>query len=493
MGTQALHGKVQRPFQMLVDAAFVPVGKGDDFIQKGGVSGFGDVFADRGKEPQRVVGPVCGMAGFLHIGSVFRRVLMAGIVGKFHQRQSAAVVHLSREHEADLLCRRLRFQMDDALDVLHRVPVAVAVPQAAVDEGGGTGPGEGNEAVIGVPGVDHGIEFRAGCLDLEAGEFSMPERFQGVQLRRADRRRVLVCVQQAGAFLCGLLSQQKGKRHGFFRFQRHRCGERAAAVAVVAQLVPQVPPLHANGIVITPIRPQKFRPVAAIRGNLRPGQTEKAFNHRLGVHLVLRSVQIAVNLLADAVSVKQRAGDELGVLQVHLVLLVIAMAGEFGVAGEGQGPGAVRVVAHRQPPDLMGSVQGHVVGRLAVDAAVIRLHDRIAHTVTADAFVCIQVLTHRLPGRRPEISRLTVPEVDVTPRLVELVEHVAQNPSVGSGFYEAVAPRVVGNQGPVLRRTQVVGPRRGGVGPSDDVLTGLMVKISVLHCFPSPYISSTVI
>ena len=321
----------------------------------------------------------------------------------------------------------------------------------------------------------------------------MPELFQGLQFPFTDRLRVLIRLHKSGAFPLVFLPQQEGHCHSLSRLQGHSRRERAAAVAVVAQAVPEVPTLHAYGTAVSPVGSQEFRPVAAVGGNLRPGQSEESLDDGLGVHLVLRRVQIAVNLLADPVFVEQGSGDKLGVLQVHLVLLIIAVAGKLRVAREGQRPGAVRVVAHRQPPDLVGPAQGHIISRLAVDAAIIRRHDRVAHSVAALAFVRIQVLSHRLPGGGPEVPRLVVPKIEIPPRLVELVEHIPKNPSVGPGFDKAVASGVVGDQRPVLRGAQVVGPRGRGVGPGDHVLMGLIVKKSILHRASSPYINSTVI
>ena len=121
---------------MFIDGAFVFVGEGDHFIQKCGVSGLGDIFVYRREQPQRVVCPVGGMSGLFHVGGIFRCVLMPGVVGEFDQRQSAAVVYLGGEHEADLFRGHFRCQMDDALDVLDCIPVAVTVAQTAVGERG---------------------------------------------------------------------------------------------------------------------------------------------------------------------------------------------------------------------------------------------------------------------------------------------------------------------------------------------------------------------
>ena len=106
---------------MFVDGPFVFVGKGNDLIQEGFVPGLGHILVHGGEQPQGIVCPVGRVAGLRHIGGIVGGVLMAGIVGEFHQGQAAAVVHLGRQHKADLLLGHGRFQMDDALDVLHGI------------------------------------------------------------------------------------------------------------------------------------------------------------------------------------------------------------------------------------------------------------------------------------------------------------------------------------------------------------------------------------
>ena len=333
VGAQVLQGEVQRPLQVLVDATLVPVGKGDYLVQKDGIPRLGDVFVHRGEQPQGVVRPIGGVAGLPDIGRVLRGVLVAGAVGELHQRQAAPVVHLGGEHEAQLLRRPLRLQVDDPLDVLHRVPVTVAVAQAAVDEGGRSGPGEGNKAVVGVPGVDHGVKFRTGGLHPEAGQLPVPVPDQLVQLLPAFLMRITIFFQQDGALLVGLLPQQEGNYPGLPRLQGHHGGQRPAAVAVVVELAPQVAPLHTDGIAVAPVGAEKLRSVAAEGGYLCSNQAEEPLDHRFFIHIALLGIQIAVNLLADAAAVEKSPGNKLGILQVDLVLLIVAVVGKLGVAG----------------------------------------------------------------------------------------------------------------------------------------------------------------
>ena len=122
-------------------------------------------------------------------------------------------------------------------------------------------------------------------------------------------------------------------------------GQRPTAVPVVIQRISQVAGGHPCRVAIPVIPPQESRPVSAIGVSVRARQAEEPLNDRLGVHLAVLGVQIPVDLLTDAVLVKQRPRDELGVLQIDLILLVVAVVGEFragrGVRPGGGGPGPV--------------------------------------------------------------------------------------------------------------------------------------------------------
>src|SRR5699024_9851054 len=253
----------------------------------------------------------------------------------------------------------------------------------------------------------------------------------------------------------------------------------AAAVLVVAVGVAQVPGGDAAGVAVAVVGPQERRLVPAVGGHRRAGQTEEPLGHRLVVYVLAlgQGVQVAVDLLGDAVCLGQVAADEEGVLQVDLVLLVVAVVGELGVTGQGQAAGAVRLVGHRQGPDLIGLAPGHIVGGLRGDAGIARLHFGVAHAVAALAPVSVQRLCHRLPGGGPVVAAGIVPQIEVAAGLVELVEHIPQDPAVGAGPGKAVASRMVGDDGAVLRRAQIVDPGGRGIGAVDHVFTGGIVKV----------------
>src|SRR5699024_8954761 len=65
VGAQVVQRELHGPFQVLVDRALVPVGKGDHLVQEGGVARLGHIFVHGGEQPQRVVRPVGRVAGLL--------------------------------------------------------------------------------------------------------------------------------------------------------------------------------------------------------------------------------------------------------------------------------------------------------------------------------------------------------------------------------------------------------------------------------------------
>ena len=161
----------------------------------------------------------------------------------------------------------------------------------------------------------------------------MPVPDQLVQLLPAFLMRITIFFQQDGALLVGLLPQQEGNYPGLPRLQGHHGGQRPAAVAVVVELAPQVAPLHTDGIAVAPVGAEKLRSVAAEGGYLCSNQAEEPLDHRFFIHIALLGIQIAVNLLADAAAVEKSPGNKLGILQVDLVLLIVAVVGKLGVAG----------------------------------------------------------------------------------------------------------------------------------------------------------------
>lgn len=138
MRTEVVEGKLHGAFQMLINSPCTFVGKRNDFIEECCVSGLRDVFVNGREQPEGVVCAIGWMPGLLYIGGVVRRVLMSRVVGEFYKWKPAAVIYLCREHKTDLLTRHFRREVDDPLDILHCIAVAVAVAKPAVNKRSGS-------------------------------------------------------------------------------------------------------------------------------------------------------------------------------------------------------------------------------------------------------------------------------------------------------------------------------------------------------------------
>ena len=129
----------------------------------------------------------------------------------------------------------------------------------------------------------------------------------------------------------------------------------------------------------------------------------------------------------------------------------------------------------------MGGVQGDVIQGFGPYAAVQGFDFGIGGAVTADGFILFQGLFRGTPGGGPEIAAFVVPQVDIPAGLVELVEHIPENPSGGAGLDEGIAAGVLGDDGAVGGTAQVIGPGHGRAGVGDDVFPGRVVEVTVLH------------
>ena len=192
VGAKMLHRKIDGPLQVLVNRSFIFIGKGNHLVKEGDVSRFRDVFVDSREKPERVVGPVSGVACLANVRSVVGSVLVARVVGELDKRKSSAVVNLRRKHKANFFGGHLRLKVNDALNVLNSVAVSVSVPQAAVNVRGSARPSESHETVVSVPGVDHRVEVLVGSLDLEMLKTAVPLFDERLVLLGASRRQVSV-------------------------------------------------------------------------------------------------------------------------------------------------------------------------------------------------------------------------------------------------------------------------------------------------------------
>ena len=108
MRSQMIQGEPDRPFQMFIDAALLFIGKGDDFIQKAGISCLRNIFINCREQPQGIVRPICGMSCSLYIGRIVRSIFMSRVMSELHKRKSSPVVYLGRQHETYFFSRHFR-------------------------------------------------------------------------------------------------------------------------------------------------------------------------------------------------------------------------------------------------------------------------------------------------------------------------------------------------------------------------------------------------
>jgi len=98
--------------------------------------------------------------------------------------------------------------MNYALDVLHRVAVAVPVALAAVDQRGRPRPVKRNKALVGVPGIHHVVEIFIGGFHFQVGQFAVPVGFQFVNFP-IGQARIFVTGYQRFRLRLPFLPQQE--------------------------------------------------------------------------------------------------------------------------------------------------------------------------------------------------------------------------------------------------------------------------------------------
>ena len=474
---QVVHGEVDGALQVIQHGAFAVGGVGNDLIEEVLVAGFGDVLVHRGEEPQGVVGAVMGMAGGTDVALVLGGVLVACVVVELHQGQAAAVMHLGAQHEHQALLGHFGIQVDDALDVLHGIAVAQAVALAAVHQGRRAAPHEGDEALEGVPGVDHGVEAGIGGVDSQSGELAVPVFLQLGQLGVDHVLGVGIAIDDGPGEGGGLLHQQEGDGLALAGLERQLGVQRAAGVAVEVQDIAQVALFHGGGIAEA-VHAGELVAAPAVALDRCASQGKDALSPVLA--LFIHAAEL-VDVLHDAIAVEGGVGNELGILQVDQVLLVIGLGGQLTVGHGGDGAHLVGGVGDLHAPDLMGGVHRDIIQHGGLDAGVLRFDLRVGGAVAGDGLVLVEGLFHRTPGGRPVITAFVVPQVHIAAGLVKLVEHVAQDAAVGAGLHKGIAAGVLGDDRAVFGAAQVIRPGHGRTRVGDDVLPRLIVEIAILH------------
>ena len=232
------------------------------------------------------------------------------------------------------------------------------------------------------------------------------------------------------------------------------------------------PPLHRQGVGLRAVGAEEAVPqaVEAVRG--------KGRGHEL-VGALVKQLVVDDAVLAAAS----------GAVQGHLEILVVngdLVVGELGVGVHAQPPLPPGRVFQRQIPQLHVLPPGDEQGLGGADPVAGALVHRVAQPVAAA--VVLQRPSAGLPGHRPVLPRLIIPDVDIVARAVHghAVGAEAGDAVVLRALVKEVAPGgMVDHRGHVLH-AQVIGPGHGHVHPVNDVLPLFLVKVSIFHGIPPP-------
>ena len=140
-------------------------------------------------------------------------------------------------------------------------------------------------------------------------------------------------------------------------------------------------------------------------------------------------------------------------------------------------------VLQRHIPQLHGIVLGDHQGLGGVNVAVVALIAGVGHTVDAAVLGLIQGLAHRLPGNAPVVAGLAVAHIDIVAGPVHghTVAPETGDAVILRGLVERVAAGGVVEHAAHILHAQIVGPGCGQIHTVNDILSFLIIKISVLH------------
>jgi len=118
-----------------------------------------------------------------------------------------------------------------------------------------------------------------------------------------------------------------------------------------------------------------------------------------------------------------------------------------------------------------------------MDSIIVAQKPGVREAVTALIAGPGQILPDGLPGDRPIISGLLVPEVDVVSRPVQrnAVLSKAGNTVVLCALMKGISTGIVGDHCAEVFDSEIVRPGDGDIRPFDDILSTFVVKISIPH------------
>ena len=393
VGGQALHQPVratvvqreaQRLHQVAQHGVLAGVGVGEDRRQVVQVARLVDQRGDGHRQPERVVAAVL---------LDFRGALLARGVGqRVHQRQGAALGSLAGEQQVQALAGGVGDGVRHREDVLCRVPEAQAVTVARLDQRDPAGPVERHVRLVGVPHVDHRVELRVRCADLQRRQPRGPLVAQRVDFggdprgRRMLRDQVPARGQHAVAVVPRLVGGSDAQ--GEDDVPGLAGGELEAGVQGRARVV--APRLAAGALALLDgqrrrrgaVGAQERVAVGVERGDLGAAEREPA---------LAGGGARAVDPADEPVAV---TGPDhvLAVLQVLQVLAEAPVVRELRVGERRDGPRLVAGVRDPQRPVLERLAPRHEHRHLGVDARVGRLEHRVAEPVADRRAVRVRAL-----------------------------------------------------------------------------------------------------
>ena len=356
--------------------------------------------------------------------------------------------------------------MDDTLNILNGIPIAISIPQTAVNKGSGTRPDKGDETLVGIPYIDHVIEGIGRSLYLEVFQLAVPELLEFLYFC-IDLSSWFIRSEQLCGFLIVLLSHEEDEFLGFTRLKRQFCLQGTAGIAVEIHGAVTLARFYCNGIGISAVWADEMIQTAIISCYRSAYHTEEPFQ-MIGTGCILAAVFIDV--LNDLIALKAGTGDEEGILQIHLILLIVVVIGEFYESKCRQMPNGIAAVGNLGTPNLMRCAVWHIIRHFRSNSGIFCGKDGVSCSMAAFALIGVQRLSDRLPGSRPIIRCIIVPQVDIPSGKCHIgIEPIAGNSSIGARLYETISGSLIGNNSAIFRGTQIIGPGSRCVRLGDDI------------------------
>ncbi len=65
-----------------------------------------------------------------------------------------------------------------------------------------------------------------------------------------------------------------------------------------------------------------------------------------------------------------------------------------------------------------------------MNPVIVGSHFRVAHAVSAFTFISRKILAYGLPGSGPVVLGVVIPQIEISTRLVKIIEYIAQDTTV---------------------------------------------------------------